>query len=154
MPRFSQRSLAHMEGIHPDLQRVLHRAIRDFDFMVIEGVRSEEQCRVNYGKGRTQAQLKQVGIAGHYAKPFLPKVTWLRNPYGSKHCRQADGYGHAVDCVPYPVDWNDLSRFDAMAKAMLGAAKELGVDLRWGADWDRDGKPREKGETDSPHFEI
>jgi peptidoglycan L-alanyl-D-glutamate endopeptidase CwlK len=41
-----------------------------------------------------------------------------------------------------------------MAKAMLAAAKELGIGIRWGADWDSDGKPREKGETDSPHFEL
>ena len=37
---------------------------------------------------------------------------------------------------------------------MLQAAKELGVPVRWGADWDNDGKPRERGESDSPHFEI
>ncbi len=24
----------------------------------------------------------------------------------------------------------------------------------WGADWNSNGRPREKGETDSPHFEI
>jgi peptidoglycan L-alanyl-D-glutamate endopeptidase CwlK len=37
---------------------------------------------------------------------------------------------------------------------MLKAAEELGVDIRWGADWDEDGNPRERGESDSPHFEI
>ena len=64
------------------------------------------------------------------------------------------GYGHAVDLVPYPVDWETLSKFDAVQKAMFAAAKELGVTIRWGADWDQDGKPRERGESDSPHFEI
>ena len=34
------------------------------------------------------------------------------------------------------------------------ASRELGVPIRWGADWDMDGLPREKGETDSPHFEL
>ncbi len=38
--------------------------------------------------------------------------------------------------------------------AMFAAAKELGVKIRWGADWDQDGVPREKGESDSPHFEL
>jgi peptidoglycan L-alanyl-D-glutamate endopeptidase CwlK len=37
---------------------------------------------------------------------------------------------------------------------MFAAAKELGVPIRWGADWERDGKPRERGVTDSPHFEL
>ena len=67
-----------------------------------------------------------------------------------------------MDLVPYPVDWNDLSKFDKIAKAMFEAQKQLKAEgkiptnttMRWGADWDSDGKPREKGETDSPHFEI
>jgi peptidoglycan L-alanyl-D-glutamate endopeptidase CwlK len=52
------------------------------------------------------------------------------------------------------IDWNNPAAFDLVAKAMFAAAKELGLPLRWGADWDKDGKPRERGETDSPHFEI
>jgi peptidoglycan L-alanyl-D-glutamate endopeptidase CwlK len=28
------------------------------------------------------------------------------------------------------------------------------VPLRWGADWNRNGNPRERGESDSPHFEL
>ena len=89
-----------------------------------------------------------------YAKPAEPKVTWLNNPLASKHCLQADGTGHAVDLVPWPIDWGTLSKFDEIARAMMQAAKTLNVSIRWGADWDRDGKPRERGETDSPHFEI
>jgi peptidoglycan L-alanyl-D-glutamate endopeptidase CwlK len=52
------------------------------------------------------------------------------------------------------VDWNDLAKFDAIALAMFSAASEIGVRLRWGADWDMNGKPRERGESDSPHFEL
>ena len=45
---------------------------------------------------------------------------------------------------------------------MLEAQKQLKAEgkiptnttMRWGADWDNDGKPRERGESDSPHFEI
>ena len=73
----------------------------------------------------------------------------MNNPLDSKHVT-----GKAVDLVPYPVDWNDLSKFDQVAKAMFAAAKELGVSIRWGADWDNDGNYREKGEYDSPHFEL
>ena len=35
---------------------------------------------------------------------------------------------------------------------MFQAAKQLGVSIRWGADWNSNGRPREKGETDSPHL--
>lgn len=150
------KSLRNLERVHPKLAAVVKRAIKisTVDFMVLEGVRSKEQCWVNYGKGRTAVQCQSAGVPAKYAQPQASKVTWLRDPLNSKHCIQADGFGHAVDLVPYPIDWNDLRKFDAIAAAMKQAAKECGVTVRWGADWDNDGKPREKGETDSPHFEI
>lgn len=152
----SSRSLNNLQGVHPSLVKVVKRAIEltKQDFIVIEGVRSREQCMINYGKGRTAAQCLAKGIPAKYANPKAAKVTWLSNPFNSKHCKQKDGYGHAVDICPYPVDWSDVKKFDVIAKAMFAAAKELGVNIRWGADWDKDGKPRERGESDSPHFEI
>ena len=147
----SQKSLDKMNGVDERLQRVVKRAIQlsKQDFMVLEGVRTRQQCMTNYGKGRTIAQCVAKGVPAQYANPKAAKVTWLNDPFASKHVS-----GKAVDLVPYPVDWNDLKKFDAIAKAMLQAAKELNVPIRWGADWDNDGKPREKGESDSPHFEI
>ena len=147
----SQNSLDRLNGVDERLQRVVKRAIQltKQDFMVLEGVRTRQQCMVNYGNGRTIAQCVAKGVPAQYANPKAAKVTWLNDPFASKHVS-----GKAVDLVPYPVDWNDLKKFDAIAQAMLQAAKELGVPVRWGADWDNDGRPREKGETDSPHFEI
>ena len=152
----SHRSLSRLEGVHPDLVAAVKRAIQitPVDFMVVEGVRSREACMVNYGKGRTTAECAAKGIPASFAQPHLGKVTWLRNPFGSKHTKQDDGYGHAVDLLPAPYDWKDVRNFDLVAKAMFAAAEEQGISLRWGADWDRDGKPHERGETDFPHFEL
>ena len=137
MPTFGARSEKNLAGVHPDLVRVLRRAITKFDFTVICGVRSDAEQAALYAQGRT--------------KPG-PKVTWTLN---SRHkVNKRTGFGHAVDCVPSPLDWNDTKAFDAMAKAILFAAHDEGVDVVWGADWDDDGKPREKGESDSPHFEL
>ena len=149
--QLSKRSLSRLAGVDDKLVAVVKRAIEisDVDFMVLEGVRTKEQCMINYGKGRNASQCSAKGVPAKYAQPSAAKVTWLNNPFASKHVS-----GKAVDLVPYPVDWNDLKKFDAIAKAMLQAAKELGVPVRWGADWDGDGKPRERGESDSPHFEI
>lgn len=135
----SKASLDKLQGVHPKLVDVVKRAIEltEQDFKVLEGVRTPERQKELYAQGRT--------------KPG-PKVTWTLT---SNHfINPKTGYGHAVDLVPYPVDWETLSKFDAIQKAMFAAAKELGVTIRWGADWDRDGKPRERGESDSPHFEI
>jgi len=35
------------------------------------------------------------------------------------------------------VDWNTLSKFDAIYHAMAAAAIELNTPIRWGADWDQ-----------------
>ena len=147
----SKFSLGRLNGVDANLVKVVQRAIEitPQDFMVVEGVRSKEQCYINYGKGRTVAQCTAKGVPAKYAQPKLAKVTWLNNPLSSKHVS-----GKAVDLVPYPVNWNDLTKFDQVAKAMFAAAKELGVSIRWGADWDNDGNYREKGEYDSPHFEL
>ena len=150
------RSRKNLIGVHPNLVRVVERAIQltTVDFTVLEGVRSREQCYRNWGKGRSIAQCKAAGVPAQYAQVNMSKVTWLRDPLNSKHCLQSDGFGHAVDLAPFPVVWDDLSKFDAIARAMLQAATELKIGVRWGADWDQDGKPRERGESDSPHFEI
>lgn len=134
----SKKSMDKLKGVHPDMVKVVERAIQltKQDFMVLEGVRTPERQKELFAQGRT--------------KPG-PKVTWTLT---SNHFKQKDGYGHAVDLVPFPVDWNDLKKFDAMSQAMFAAAKELGIKIRWGKDWDMDGKSGEKGESDSPHYEL
>lgn len=134
--KFSKLSEDRLQGVKPQLASVVRRALEicAVDFMVVEGLRTIERQRELYAQGRT--------------KPGN-KVTWTLH---SKHLE-----GNAVDLAPFvngKVDWNNLKNFDAIAKAMAQASRELSVPIRWGADWDMDGIPREKGETDSPHFEL
>jgi peptidoglycan L-alanyl-D-glutamate endopeptidase CwlK len=130
------RSLSRLEGVNPRMVAVVKLAISisPVDFVVVEGVRTPERQRELYAQGRT--------------KPGKV-VTWTLK---SKHID-----GLAVDLAPWvngAVDWNDLAKFDAIAKAMMTAAKQLNTPIRWGANWDGDERPREKGEGDSPHFEL
>ncbi|KDN14746.1 endolysin [Snodgrassella communis] len=143
MYKLSNRSLQRLYGVDASLVRVVKRAIEltDQDFMVTEGVRTREQCCINYGKGRTEQQCSLKGVPVKYAQPSLSKVTWLNNPFASKHTT-----GKAIDLIPYPVDWNDLKKFHMIATAMKQAAAELGVKIKWGGDW--------KKSKDYPHFEI
>ena len=140
--KLSERSLNSLKGVNPNLVKVVERAIEltEQDFLVLEGVRSKEQCYINYGKGRTAAQCSAKGVPTKYAQPNLSKVTWLNNPLASKHVT-----GNAVDLVPSPIDWNTISKFTTISKSMKQAAKELGVDLEWGGDWTK---------KDYPHFEL
>lgn len=131
--KLGKTSIARLKGVDETLVNIVKRAIEisEVDFSVLEGVRTLERQRELYAQGRT--------APGKI-------VTWTMK---SKHID-----GKAVDLVPYPLDWNDLSKFDKIRNAMFQAAKEQDVNLRWGADWDGDGKYREKGEYDSPHFEL
>lgn len=139
MPNYSlsNRSLRHLEGVHPDLVAIVKRAIEitGQDFAVTDGVRTVEEQRelVRRGKSQTMA---------------------------SRHLT-----GHAVDLVPWPVDWN-WHKFYPIADAMIKAARELDVPLRWGGNWKVHdlrkwhGTARllnEKykgGFPDGPHFEL
>ncbi|MFW5401834.1 M15 family metallopeptidase [Yersinia sp. 1252 StPb PI] len=129
--RFSQRSEGNLKGVNADLVKVVRRALElsTIDFIVIEGVRTLARQEQLYAQGRT--------APGKI-------VTWTMR---SKHIT-----GNAVDLLPV-TGWDNLSSFKAVSKAMFQAASELGVKITWGADWNGNGI-QEKGETDSPHFEI
>ena len=112
------RSKKSLSGVHPDLVAVVEAAIKitKQDFLVIEGVRSKDR----------QVELVKAGKS---------------KTMNSRHLT-----GHAVDLCPYPVDWNDHSKFNAIAEAMKAAAKDLGIPLEWGGDW--------KGGWDKPHYQL
>jgi peptidoglycan L-alanyl-D-glutamate endopeptidase CwlK len=130
MYSLGKQSIAKLDGVHPDLERVVRRAIEITaqDFSVAEGVRSVAQAQFNAAAG--------TGVVN------------------SLHIRQPDGYAHAVDLWPLPLDWRDIPSFERVASAMFQAADELNVLIQWGADWDMDGTPRERGEWDHPHYQM
>lgn len=140
--KLSERSLNSLKGVDERLVKIVKRAIQitEQDFIVIEGLRTREQMMINYGKGRSIAELAKHGIPASYAKPKEAKVTWLSNPFSSKH-----GKGLAVDIVPNPVDWSDISKFKKINEAMQAAAKEFGIKLSYGGDWTK---------KDYPHWEL
>lgn len=146
-------STDNLRGVHPKLVAITQRAIAlsEQDFTVYEGLRTVAR----------QVKLVHQGFS---------------KTMDSQHIPQADGYGHAVDLVPWiqghPVwDWSGCYK---IAFAMDQAATALGVaaNIRWGGAWDRrlsdfggsvaayEGavqlyKPRHAGPDflDGPHFE-
>lgn len=116
--KLGTRSLQSLSGVHPDMVAVVKKAIEitEVDFTVIEGIRNVSRQRELYKAGKSTTM-------------------------NSRHIT-----GHAVDMVPWPVDWEDLERFETMAKAMKSAAEELEIPIVWGGDW--------KSFYDAPHFEL
>lgn len=103
------RSRSRLQGLHPDLIRVVERAIQitPIDFTVVEGLRTKER----------QAQLFAQGA--------------------SKTMRSRHLTGHAVDLAPFEggiIHW-DWPRFRLLAPAVTAAAAEVGVPIQWGGSW-------------------
>lgn len=125
----SKRSLNNLEGVHPLLVKVVKRAIEitRVDFGVIEGLRTVERQRTLLAEKKSKTMR-------------------------SKHLKQPDGYGHAVDL--FPGSWTDDAKFCAVHDAMQQAAEQYGVKLRWGGDFNGDGHTVGTDNWDSPHFEL
>lgn len=104
-----ERSLSRLEGVHPDLVRVVKRAaaISALDFTVLEGL-------------RTLARQKQL---------FQQRATTTMK---SRHLT-----GHAVDLgamIGGEVRW-DWPLYHRLADIVKEAAKAEGVPIEWGGDW-------------------
>lgn len=140
-------SLKRLDGVHPELVRVVKRAIEvtDVDFTVISGVRTTDEQIELYAKGRTTAQMRDAGLYDTPGKPNEKIVTWTLN---SQHLKnKTTGFGHAVDLAPFiggKIDWT-WKNFPRLASAMKIAAKELDVPIEWGGDWVK---------VDGPHFQL
>lgn len=126
--KFSQRSENNIKGIQPLLEAITRRALQisPVDMMVIDGLRTIEEQRINVAKGVSKTM-------------------------NSRHLT-----GHAVDIVPWgdfdkdgDIDSKDLFEFadqyKKIAAAMKKAALEHGADLEWGYD---------KWGWDMPHFQL
>jgi peptidoglycan L-alanyl-D-glutamate endopeptidase CwlK len=104
-----QRSLDRLKGVHPDLVRVVKRAIAesDLDFTVLEGLRTLDRQKQLMAQGATRTM-------------------------NSRHLT-----GHAVDLAPVTngaVSW-DWPLYHRLAKVVKAAAEKEGVALTWGGDW-------------------
>ena len=124
--KLGTKSLSTLKGVHPDLVKVVKRAIEltECDFTVTEGLRIKQR----------QAQL------------LKEKKTTTMN---SRHLT-----GHAVDLAAWvipegsdkgTVSW-DWKYYEQIADAMKKAALELKIPIEWGGDW--------KTFKDGPHFQL
>jgi peptidoglycan L-alanyl-D-glutamate endopeptidase CwlK len=132
----SQRSLQRLEGVHPDLIRVVKRAAAasSLDFMVLEGLRTLDYQKQLLAQGATKT-------------------------LNSRHLT-----GHAVDLAPMiggTVRW-DWGLYLALAEVMRSASVHEKVPIRWGGTWKLlsaiqgpiTAKILSRSFPDGPHFEL
>ena len=124
MYKFGKRSRERLKGVDIRLVNVLNELIKIMDVTVIEGLRSAERQEELLAKGATKVKY-------------------------SKHME-----GKAVDIAPYPIDWKDRDRFHYMGGMIRGIAKQMGINIRFGGDWDSDGDTKDNSFDDLVHVEI
>lgn len=135
--RFSQKSEDRLQTLHPDMRRVVRRALsfQVMDFTVLETLRDQ-------------------------ARQELMVKTGASTTLNSRHLANAGGLAEAVDLLPYPYNvngidvWQDKQRFAVLAGLMYAAGVIENVPIRWGGDWDFDGNNADSTFHDMPHFEI
>ena len=125
MFQLGPRSKMRLNGVHPDLVKVVERAIQitTVDFTVLEGVRDPLRQRKLVDSGASQTM-------------------------NSRHIPGADGFGKAVDLgawVDDQVDWS-WPLYHKIADAMKEAARQVKVPIEWGGDW--------VSFRDGPHFQL
>lgn len=124
--KLSQTSIDRMDGVHPDLVRVIQDAINFsiVDFGISSGVRTRKEQEEMFERGRT---------------PTMK----------SKHLIHTDGFGHAVDiyCLTEDgkVTWSE-GYYRKAAQAIFASAIKWGVQIKAGALF--------QSYFDGPHIEL
>ena len=128
MPKFGKSSKARLATCDNRLQKVFNEVIKTVDCSILEGHRSAERQDKLFEEGKTKVKYPN---GRHNASP-----------------------SRAVDVAPYPIDWDDRERFHLFAGFVLGIAKSMGINLRWGGDWNQNFEVDDNQFDDFPHFEL
>lgn len=123
--KLSRRSQMRLQGVHPDLVKVVYRALElsPYDFGITEGKRTLETQKKYVAEGKSKT-------------------------VNSYHLEQGDGYSHAIDIVVYvngKVTW-EIGYYRKVAQAFFTAAIESGIQIEWGGLW--------RTFCDGPHYQL
>jgi len=145
MPTHSQGSLDNLNTCEYDLKRLFTAVVEDYDNTIMEGHRPEERQNALFDSD--------------------PPRTKVRFPDGKHNSLPSK----AVDSAPYikgrGIPWpdkknkpetyyKDLAQFYHYAGYVQGRAKEMGIGIRWGGDWDKDWDLNDQTFDDLVHFEL
>jgi peptidoglycan L-alanyl-D-glutamate endopeptidase CwlK len=119
MYKLSKSSKVKLDQCHLDLQLIINELLQELDVTVLCGSRGEEEQNEAFNTGKSK----------------------LKFP-NSKHNKTPS---EAVDVAPFPVDWQDIPRFDDMCDRIQKIADKHGIKIRLG---------RSFSFRDYPHIEL
>jgi peptidoglycan L-alanyl-D-glutamate endopeptidase CwlK len=127
MPSFSKSSDDKLNTCHPLLQTLFREVVKHYDCTIICGNRNEKDQNEAFARGFSKLKFPN---SKHNSIPSL-----------------------AVDCLPFPIQWNDKSRHLHFAGYVQATADRLGIKVRWGGNFDGDSN-LDNGFLDRPHWEL
>lgn len=136
-PLFDAQSAARLRQAHPLIQRLMNKARDLIAFTVMDSQRGREEQERAYREGHSKAHF------GQSAHNWTPAI--------------------AVDIAPVPLNWSDIGSFKHLQDVVgwwnpadnsgRGLAKAMQIPIRWGGDWNMNGKADEHL-VDMPHYEL
>ena len=120
MPFLSAASQRRLDGAHPLLRQLFTAVAADVPIAILDSQRGRAAQEQAFALGHSRAHF---GQSAHNWQPAL-----------------------ALDVVPFPIDWNDLSRFRALGALVKAKAIAFGIPIVWGGDWPT--------LQDMPHYEL
>lgn len=143
--KWNERSQTQLATLVPDLRVVMTDALRmsDVPFQLVQGGRTIEQQREYFKAGKSKVNpdayanaADLYAAAKHVTGPGAPLA-------------------RAVDIIIDLKDKGyDVKHLAYVAGMMMAAARQRGIKVRWGANFDRDKELFEQAFIDAPHFEI
>jgi peptidoglycan L-alanyl-D-glutamate endopeptidase CwlK len=128
MPKFSKSSLDKLYTCDERLIQLFKIIIQYYDCTILEGHRNEEDQNQAFKEGKSKLRFPD---SLHNRIPSL-----------------------AIDVAPHPIDWSNRNSFYHFAGFVLGVARQMGLNIRWGGDWNQDNKIEKQQFDDLPHFEL
>lgn len=151
---FGKNSLKHRATCHPLLQKVLDKAAEFYNFSVVAGMRGEAEQNDAFARGVSKLKFPE---SMHNNNPSLAFDVYPWHPvYGSLTEDSSVVYsvgkisGRGESAARYFI----REEYCMMAQAIKDAATSVGVELRWGGDWDRDFDRLDQSFNDLAHFEL
>ncbi len=130
MYKYGKKSRERLATCDPRLQEIFNEVIKVMDISILCGHRSEEEQQKAFNNGNSKLQYPN---SKHNSTPSI-----------------------AIDVAPWNggIDWENYKSFYFLGGLALGIADQKGIKLRWGGDWNRNGKFDDQTFDDLVHFEI
>ena len=141
--KFGKRSMTALGTCHPGLQLIADEAlaVSPYDFTIIHGWRDMKTQNEMYFAGNSR---KQYPNSRH-------------NKTSDPQAVHVEGMSDALDFAPFvngKINWFDTHIFAVIAGCFMASANRAGHTLRWGGDWNSDGRTYDQTLMDYGHLEL